>query len=83
MRVSPSSTSAPDGRLARVAIRPCGGRWPRNFAIAPGGRFLLVANQYSDELVVLPVLAGAEALGAPVAQVAVPGVSCVQFIAAG
>ncbi len=70
-----------DGRLARVAIRSCGGRWPRNFAIAPGNRFLLVANQHSDEVVVLPVLSGSEALGAPTASVALTGVSCVHFVA--
>jgi len=73
---------AADGQLASVAIRPCGGQWPRNFAIAPGGRFLLVANQYSDTITTLPVVAGAEGLGTPAAQTAVPGASCVQFIAA-
>jgi len=70
-----------DGRLARVAIRSCGGRWPRNFAIEPCNRFLLVANQQSDEVVVLPVRGDSEALGAPVASVALTGVSCVHFVA--
>lgn len=69
-----------DGLLTRLAIRPCGGRCPRDFAIAPGGRFLLVANQESDQVVVLPVLDGAEALGAPVASINVPGASCVHFV---
>jgi 6-phosphogluconolactonase len=69
-----------DGRLARLAIRPCGGRCPRNIAIAPSGRFLLVANQQSNEVVVLPVLDGVEALGAPVARITVPGPSCVHFV---
>jgi 6-phosphogluconolactonase len=69
-----------DGRLARLAIRPCGGRCPRNFAFTPSGRFLLVANQESDEVVVLPVLDGEEALGAPVARTTVPGASCVHFV---
>lgn len=71
---------AADGGLSRAAIRPCGGDWPRNFAIAPGGRFLLVANQNSGDVSVLPILTGSEALGAPVARVAVPGASCVQFL---
>jgi len=69
-----------DGRLARLAIRPCGGRCPRAFAIAPGGRFLLVANQESDEVVVLPVLDSLEALGAPVARTSFAGASCVHFV---
>jgi 6-phosphogluconolactonase len=74
---------AAGGELAPVAIQPCGGQWPRNFAIAPGARFLLVANQYSDTISTLPVLDTADGLGAPVAQTPVPGASCVQFIAAG
>jgi 6-phosphogluconolactonase len=69
-----------DGQLARVAIRSCGGRWPRNFAIAPGNRFLLVANQYSNEVVVLPVLSDSEALAAAIARAVVTGASCVHFV---
>jgi 6-phosphogluconolactonase len=72
-----------DGQLTRVAVQPCGGRWPRHFALAPGGRFLLVANQYSDEVVVLPVRADAAGLGPPVGRALVPGAACVQFLAAG
>ncbi|HEY6408757.1 MAG TPA: lactonase family protein [Ktedonobacteraceae bacterium] len=71
-----------DGRLARLAIRPCGGRCPRNIAITRSGRFLLIANQESNEVVVLPVLDGVEALGAPVARAGVPGASCVHFVKA-
>jgi 6-phosphogluconolactonase len=71
---------AADGRLERIAIQPCGGRWPRNFAIAPEGRFLLVANHYSDDVSVLPVLESA-ALGPPSARAAVPGAACIQFVA--
>jgi len=41
-----------------------------------------VANQESDEVVVLPVLDGVEALGAPVARTIVPGASCVHFVQA-
>jgi 6-phosphogluconolactonase len=70
-----------DGRLTRLAIPPCGGKGPRNFALAPSGRFLLAANQYSDEVSVLPVLAGAAELGAPCARAAVTRPACVQFVA--
>lgn len=69
----------PNGGLAPLAIRPCGGDWPRNFALSPGGRYLVVANQNSDELAVLPILDGPEALGAPVARAAVKGAACVVF----
>ena len=68
-----------DGQLARIAIRPCGGRWPRNFAIAPGNRFLVVANQQSDEVAVLPVRDDAEALGAPIARTFIAEGTCIHF----
>lgn len=68
---------APDGGLAPLAIAPCGGDWPRNFALVPGGRFVVVANQNSGDLAVLPILDDPTALGAPVARASVPGASCV------
>ena len=71
-----------DGRLGRLAIRPCGGRCPRHIAIAPGDHFLLVANQESNEVVVLPVLDGVEALGAPLACISALGASCMHFVQA-
>jgi 6-phosphogluconolactonase len=72
---------AADGRLTRVGVPSCGGAWPRNFALAPGGRFVLAANQHSDAVTVLPVEAGPDALGAPVGQAAVSGAACIQFAA--
>jgi 6-phosphogluconolactonase len=68
-----------DGRLILVSNPNCGGNWPRNFALDPNGKFVLVANQYSNEVCVLPVLGGEEALDAPVRRVAVEGASCIQF----
>ena len=68
-----------EGRLTLVSIPNCGGNWPRNFALAPNGKFVVVANQYSNEVCVLPVLEGAETLGAPVTRATVDGASCIQF----
>jgi 6-phosphogluconolactonase len=68
-----------DGQLTPVAIRSCGGCCPRNFAIEPGNHFLLVANQESNEVAVLPVQDAPEAIGAAISRVAVKGASCVQF----
>jgi len=68
-----------DGLLTLVSIPNCGGNWPRNFALTPNGKFVLVANQYSNEVCVLPVLEGKEALGAPVTRATVDGASCIQF----
>ena len=69
-----------DGNLTLVNIPTCGGNWPRNFALSPGERFVLVANQYSNEICVLPVQEGKEALGAPVSRVTITGASCIQFV---
>jgi 6-phosphogluconolactonase len=70
----------PDGRLARVAMPSCGGNWPRNFALAPSGRFVLVANEHSDNLAVLPVEIGGAELGAASANASISKPSCVQFV---
>jgi 6-phosphogluconolactonase len=66
-------------RLVRVAVRPCGGAWPRGLGLVPGGSHLLVANEHSDDVVVLPVLAGGSDLGAPVARVELLRPTCVTF----
>ncbi len=71
---------AGSGSLDLVSIPDCGGNWPRNLAPAPGGRFMLVANQYSNEVCVLPIRGDAEALAAPVARATVTGASSIQFI---
>lgn len=65
------------GRWTRTAVRPCGGAWPRGLGLGPRGDHLLVANQHSDEVVVLPVLAGGSDIGAPVARVRIPRPSCI------
>lgn len=70
-----------DGQMAPLAIPSCGGNWPRNFALSPDDRFMLVANERSDEITVLPVLAGTAELGESVARAAVPRPTCVQFVA--
>jgi 6-phosphogluconolactonase len=70
---------APDGRLERLAVVPCGGECPRNFALSPGGRHVVVANQNSDEIVVLPL--GEDGTpGEPIARAAAPKASCVLFV---
>lgn len=40
------------GKLALVETIPSGGKGPRNFAIAPGGKFVLVAHQYSNDVII-------------------------------
>jgi 6-phosphogluconolactonase len=67
------------GRLTRVAVRPCGGAWPRGLGLGPNGNHVLVANQHSDDVVVLPVLDGGSDLGEPVARLRIPRATCVAF----
>ena len=40
------------GRLSPVGYQPTGGEHPRNFVIDPSGKFLLVANEISGDIVV-------------------------------
>ncbi|WXF91790.1 beta-propeller fold lactonase family protein [Curtobacterium flaccumfaciens pv. flaccumfaciens] len=65
---------ARDGGLAVVGSVPCGGVWPRHFARVPG--FVLVANQMSDAVAVLPL--DAEGMpGVAVAHIPVGTPTCV------
>ena len=41
-----------DGTLTLIAHQPVLGKAPRNFSIDPSGKFLLAANQDTDEIVV-------------------------------
>lgn len=68
-----------DGSLALASIPSCGGNWPRNFALSPNEKFILVANQYSSEVCVMPLTSDQEALGATLTRVTVAGASCLQF----
>jgi 6-phosphogluconolactonase len=68
------------GRLTRLGMPSCGGSCPRNFALAPGGNFVLSANQMSNQLAVMPVLRGAAEVGAPTAHASVTGASCIKFV---
>ncbi|NYF91060.1 lactonase family protein [Tunturiibacter empetritectus] len=45
--------SPTDGRLSVVDRIPCGGKVPRHLALDPSGRWLLIANQESDNISVL------------------------------
>jgi 6-phosphogluconolactonase len=48
------SVSPKDGRLTVISRTPCGGKVPRHLTLDPTGRWLLVANQVSDTISVLP-----------------------------
>jgi len=67
-----------DGALKLQARSSCGGVWPRNFGSALSGRFVLVANQHSEEECVLPLNMDGS-LGFPVKQKPIAGAACVKF----
>lgn len=65
---------ASDGGLSLIGSASSGGVWPRHFARVPG--YVLVANQMSDAVAVLPI--GDDGVpGAPVAQIPVGTPTCV------
>ena len=44
-----------NGLLSLAGRTPCGGNWPRNFAIDPSGKYILVGNQKSDDISLLKI----------------------------
>ncbi|WP_204344040.1 lactonase family protein [Psychroserpens algicola] len=50
--ISIFSVNQDNGTLNLIGHEPTYGQHPRNFAIDPSGKFLLVANQFSDNIVV-------------------------------
>ena len=43
------------GTLTQIQVEPTQGKIPRNFAIDPTGKYLVAANQKSDQMVVFDV----------------------------
>lgn len=75
-----ASGSQGGGPLSLVAEVPCGGRWPRHFTVLdePGSaRQLVVANQLSDSITVLPLDAESGVPGAVSATIATGSPACV------
>ncbi|MEK5036665.1 lactonase family protein [Sporosarcina sp. FSL K6-3457] len=44
-----------DGMLQPLENAPSGGEWPRSFAIVPDGKFLLVANEHTNQVNVMSI----------------------------
>ena len=70
-----------NGRLKFAGRQSVLGKAPRNFVIAPGGRFLLVANQNSDEIVVFRRNAKTGLLTDTGSRIAVGRPVCLKFVA--
>jgi 6-phosphogluconolactonase len=69
-----------DGNLQRIGVYSCGGAWPRNFAIAPDGTYILVACQHDNHIAVLPRNTTTGEVGTRVATIPMPNVSFEEFI---
>ncbi|MFK7819053.1 MAG: lactonase family protein, partial [Planctomycetaceae bacterium] len=71
------------GKLSKVEHEPTGGREPRNFFIAPGGSFLLAANQKPDTIVVFNIDQITGALSPTGEVLKVPRPVCIRMISRG
>lgn len=71
-----------DGRLRALQRRASEGRGPREFALAPDGRFVVVANQHSGNLAVIARDPASGELGATVQTVPMASPSDVKFVVA-
>ncbi len=69
-----------DGRLGLLGTPSCGGDWPRNFALSPSGRHILVANQYSHRVDVLALPASGAAVSGPLASLPAQGAACICWL---
>ncbi len=72
-----------DGTLQLVEITPCGGKHPRNFALSPDGRWLVCANQTTNNLVSFRVDPATGRLTPTGHTATVPQAVCVLFAPAG
>lgn len=74
------SIDATNGKLKPIGYEPTLGLVPRNFVIEPSGKFLLVANQGSGNIVVFKRNRQTGLLQATKTQIRVPEVSCLQMV---
>lgn len=70
----------PEGELQPIGHIPTEGAWPRHFAIDPSGRYCIVANQNSDQLVCFPINAHTGMLDQACSRLNLPKPCCVCFI---
>ncbi|MDQ3625134.1 MAG: lactonase family protein, partial [Verrucomicrobiota bacterium] len=69
-----------DGKLTLVQHEPTGGKAPRNFGLDPGGKWLLAANQQSNDIFVFKVDPATGKLTATGEKVTLAAPMCVMFV---
>lgn len=70
---------ASTGKLTLVQHAPCGGKFPRHFKIAPGGKWLISAHQNDNTLTALPLDPTTGKLGPIAETISCPVPICVLF----
>ena len=68
------------GKVERRTAVACGGEVPRNFRISPDGRFMLVANQNSNNIAVLSINPTTGDLSPTAHKISVPSPMCIKFV---
>jgi 6-phosphogluconolactonase len=67
------ATGTGGATLTSIAAPACGGDWPRNLTLHPGGAWLYVANQNSGTITWLPVDPSTGIPGRVAGSIGVPG----------
>jgi 6-phosphogluconolactonase len=68
-----------NGELTFIERRPTGGKGPRNFVIDPTGRFLLIAHQNSDSVIVYRIDETTGKLSQAVTRIEIGNPVCLKF----
>jgi 6-phosphogluconolactonase len=68
------------GKLTLVGYQPTFGKTPRNFIVEPGGNYLLVANQESDNVIIFKRNKQSGLLSATGKPLQIPKPVCLQMI---
>ncbi|MCO5937179.1 lactonase family protein [Mucilaginibacter sp. RB4R14] len=80
--ISVFSINQENGELTFIERKPTGGKGPRNFAIDPSGRFIVIAHQTSDSIIVYKIDENTGKIGQAVSRVEVGNPVCVKFASA-
>jgi 6-phosphogluconolactonase len=78
--ISIFSIDQQNGSLTHIGNAASGGKTPRNFAIDPSGRFLLAANQNSDNITIFRIKPSSGKLTQVGNAVKVPSPVCIKFM---
>ena len=68
------------GKLTATGQTSSGGNTPRNFGITPDGRFVVAANQRSNDVAVLKIDSTTGKLAPTGSSIKVPHCICVRFV---